>query len=231
MLRRAPLIPELRRYAEQHPTLALHPDRYLIAWAWEIDRVRRCDDPLASLIDYSAVISRYGQSISVEEAKAILFEASGLEPQIKGYALAKWLGIPKRLALKYRLRTISGCDTPPEQQADQRKQADKLRKEKERRETGRRTRAEVAAAGRDRAAEIAASGLPKSTWYYRRKKAAGASWTRVSAPLLPSAKGESTTGHASPTRRSATRCPGRKTPERHPIKERCSPHSKKAAVR
>jgi hypothetical protein len=159
-----------------------------------------------------------------------IYNAGESEPQIKGYALAKWLGIPKRLALKYRLRTISGCDTPPEQQADQRKQADKLRKEKERRETGRRTRAEVAAAGRDRAAEIAASGFPKSTWYYRRKKAAERVGLACPQPFCLRQK-DSTTGHASLTRRSATRCPGRKTPERHPIKERRSPHSKKAAVR
>ena len=167
MLRRAPLFPELQRYAKQHPEPALHPDRYLIAWAWEIDRVDRCDDPLASLIDYSAVIR---QTISVEKAKVILLEASSLTPQRKSYALAKWLGIPKYLALKYRLRTISGCDTGgPEKEAEQRKRDDKARKEKQRRDAGRRLRSDVAAAAKERRAEIAASGMPAATWYAKRR--------------------------------------------------------------
>jgi hypothetical protein len=166
MLWRAPLIPELQRYAEQHSELTLHPDRYLIAWAWEMDRVDRCDDPVAKLINHAAL---GGRDISVEEAKAILFEANGLKPQLKSYALARWLGIPKRLALKYRLQTISGCDTPPEKQSDQRKQANKARMERERRKARRPTLAERAAAARTRAAEIAASGLSRSAFYARRK--------------------------------------------------------------
>jgi len=166
----APLIRELERYAEQHPELGLHPDRYLIAWVWNIDRDERCRDPLASLIGYSAVTSRYGQVISIDKAKAILEEARSLEPQLKSHTLAKWLGIPKYLALKYSLRTISGCDTGgPEKEAEQRKQADKARKEKERRQAGRPTRAEIAAAGRARAAEIAASGRSAATWYAKRR--------------------------------------------------------------
>ena len=100
MLKRAPLIRELEEWAEQHGG-PLHPHRYLIAWAWHVDE-DRCD-PLTSLIDYSAVISRYGKAISVDEAKAVLAESRIITPQLKSHALAKWLGIPKHLRSKYRL--------------------------------------------------------------------------------------------------------------------------------
>jgi hypothetical protein len=102
MLRRAPLIRELQLYGRQQ---GLHPDRFLIAWAWSL-----ADDdpsPVASLVDYAAVI---GRSLADDEAMAVLAEAESLEPQRGGYALAVWLGIPSAIARRYRLKTISGCD-------------------------------------------------------------------------------------------------------------------------
>jgi hypothetical protein len=164
LLRRAPLIRELRLYAEQQH--GLHPDRYLIAFAWHL--ADDCLNPVASLIDYAAVI---GRRLDADEAMAILAEADSLEPQRGSYTLAKWLGIPNAIRRKYRLPTILGCDTTPEEAATQRKLANKARMAKQRRASGALPRAQYLAAMAERRAErdreVAASGRSQATWYRR----------------------------------------------------------------
>jgi hypothetical protein len=192
LLRRAPLIPELERYAEQHPEL--HPDRYLIALVWH--KEGHCDDLFAALTEYCG---KMRCSISTERAEAILVEAENLEPQVGSYTLAAWLGIPKALRIKYNLRTIAGCDTTPEQDAAERKLADALRKREKRDKPPRAFRI---AAAKARRAEIAASGVTKSQWYRREKAKREAMRLSCPRPFLLNA---ADTRVASGTERAARR--------------------------
>jgi hypothetical protein len=165
MLMRAPLIPELRRVTD---------NRFLVAWVWNL--ADDCPNPLASLIDYAACIG-HTNTLSVEEAEAVIAEADSMERQRESLALSKWLGIPKALCVKYGLKTICGCDTTP---TDRRRETDRARKARKRFKAGI-LPGERAAKAKTRRVEIAASGISKSQWY-RREKAKNDTM-RLSVPL------------------------------------------------
>jgi hypothetical protein len=171
----------LERYAEQYPEL--HPDRYLIALVWH--KAGHCDDLFAALIEYCG---KMRWPISNERAEAIIAEAESLEPQVGSYTLAAWLGIPKDLRIKYRLRTIAGCDTSPERDASERNQANKARMAKKRRDAGKLPHAFRVAAAAARRTEIAASGVSKSQWYRREKAKREAMRLSRARPFLVNAE-------------------------------------------
>jgi hypothetical protein len=151
MLKLAPLIPELRCVTD---------NRFLIAWVWNL--ADNCSNPLESLIDYAACI---GRTLSTEEAETVVAEADSMERQRESLALSKWLGITKALCVKYRLKTICGCDTTP---AERKRGAARVRQARRRFEAGILPGARAAKA-KTRRAEIAASGISKSQWYRREK--------------------------------------------------------------
>jgi hypothetical protein len=73
------------------------------------------------------------------------------------------------------IRTIAAVDVTPEQRKEINREKDKKRKERERRKTGAKPRAQYLAASLSRTQPWKAEGISRSTWERRRRKAGDAS--------------------------------------------------------
>jgi hypothetical protein len=192
---------EIERYAK-HVGAAQTDDfpRFLIAWSWHNPK---STDPVWALMNGA---NRMGGNITEAEASAILEEASITRKHLTADKLALFLGVTYAQRQALRLTTIGSVNVKRRARKEQRKRHDRLAKERKRRATGVRPRAEYEA--NSMAAKARAEGVSRMT-IYRRIRAAeqarnGLNVTGVSAAIFLSSED----GPVTPDRggRTSERC-------------------------
>src|SRR5262245_49411964 len=176
---------EIERYAK-HVGAAQTDDfpRFLIAWSWHNPK---STDPVWALMNGA---NRMGGNITEAEASAILEEASITRKHLTADKLALFLGVPYAQRQALRLTTIGSVNVKGRARKELRKRHDRLAKERKRRATGVRPRAEYEA--NSMAAKARAEGVSRMT-IYRRIRAAeqvrnGLNVTGVSAAIFLSSE-------------------------------------------
>lgn len=105
------------------------------------------------------------------ELEALVADVVAHPRRFKADTVAARLGITDEIRTLLKLRTIGAIDKTAEQRSAERKEQQRLAKERKRRAAGIPTIAETRAARARREPWIAA-GIPRSTWYRRRRVAA-----------------------------------------------------------
>jgi hypothetical protein len=151
---------EIERYAK-HVGAAQTDDfpRFLIAWSWHNPK---STDPVWALMNGA---NRMGGKITETEASAILEEASITRRYMAADDLGRFLGLPYSIREQLGIRTIGARNVPKRARKELRKRHDRLAKERKRRATGVRPRAEYEA--NSMAAKARAEGVSRMTIYRR----------------------------------------------------------------
>jgi hypothetical protein len=151
---------EIERYAK-HVGAAQTDDfpRFLIAWSWHNPK---STDPVWALMNGA---NRMGGKITETEASAILEEASVTRRYMAADNLGRFLGLPYSIREQLGIRTIGARNVPKRARKELRKRHDRLAKERKRRATGVRPRAEYEA--NSMAAKARAEGVSRMTIYRR----------------------------------------------------------------
>jgi hypothetical protein len=106
-----------------------------------------------------------------DELDALVADVVAHPRRFKADTVAARLGITDEIRTLLKLRTIGAIDKPAEQRAAERREQQRLAKEQKRRDAGIPTIAEARAI-RVRKEPWREAGIPRSTWYRRRKQAA-----------------------------------------------------------
>lgn len=109
--------------------------------------------------------------MAVAELDALVADVVAHPRRFKADTVAARLGMTDEIRTLLKLRTIGAIDKTAQQRAAERKEKQRLAKEQKRRAAGIPTIAETRAARARREPWIAA-GIPRSTWYRRRRVAA-----------------------------------------------------------
>jgi hypothetical protein len=149
--------------------------RWLIAWVWHN---RKATDQIWSVMEAA---KRMGGQICEAEAAAITEDASITRKHLSADNLARFLGVTYEQRQALHLTTIGSVDVDKRARKERRKHRNRIAKERKRRASGVRARAEYLANSLSTAQPWRGKGMSRRTWY-RQNKARRRRGTSVSAP-------------------------------------------------